>query len=203
MKLDNPVSNLEVIAIPESKSSKVDIKGNNNLVTGNNKITIAVTDSNNETKTYTLNVFVGQTKITSNIHTITDKYITTIKENSDINTVISEMTNPKEYLKIYDLDDKEVTSGTAKTGYKIKLIINGTEYDSKILIIKGDINSDGEVTVADIIKFRLYILETTEFNEYELVSSDVNNDDNSEVSDLILIRKHILGNYNLFAKEGE
>ena len=203
MKLDNPVSNLEVIAIPESKSSKVDIKGNNNLVTGNNKITIAVTDSNNETKTYTLNVFVGQTKITSNIHTITDKYITTIKENSDINTVISEMTNPKEYLKIYDLDDKEVTSGTAKTGYKIKLIINGTEYDSKILIIKGDINSDGEVTVADIIKFRLYILETTEFNEYELVSSDVNNDDNSEVSDLILIRKHILGNYNIFAKEGE
>lgn len=203
LKLDNPMSNLEVIAIPESKTSTVNISGNDNLTSLNNKITITVTDTNKNSKTYIINVFIGQTKITSNIHNIDDKYITTIKENSEISTVISEMTNPKEYLKIYDLDDKEVTSGNVSTGYKIKLIINGTEYDSKILIIKGDINSDGEVTVADIIKFRLYILETMEFNEYELLASDVNSDNSSEVSDLILIRKHILGNYNLFVKESE
>lgn len=204
LKLDNIVSKLDVIAIPESKNSNVTITGNDNLAIGDNNINIVVEDENGAKKTYTIKVSIGQTNITSDIHKIEDKYIKTIEEQKSVSEVKNEMTNPKEYLKIYNIDGVELSDGDiVSTGCIIKLIINDKEYDSKTLIIKGDINSDGEVSVADIIKFRLYILETIDLNDNEILAADINDDTSAEVSDLIQIRRHILGNLNLFEKEVE
>lgn len=54
--LKNSINEIGINAIPEDSTSKVEIKGNKNLVTGDNKVEIVVTAKNNETKTYTINV---------------------------------------------------------------------------------------------------------------------------------------------------
>ena len=146
----------------------------------------------------------GLWPINTNIHTITSEYIDTIKENKTAGIVQSEMNNPVENLKIYNLDGVEISdTDIVGSGYQIKLIINDKVYDTKKLIIKGDINSNGEVEVADFIMLKMHILETNSLNEYQIYAADVNNDKDSGVADLILIKSHILGNMNIFAKEGE
>ena len=200
----NDINTVDIIAIAEDKNATVSITGNTNMSFGNNKVTIVVTDENTNSKTYEINITVGNNKITSNIHKIENSYITTITDNKKSIDVKNEMTNPVEYLKIYNLDNTEISDNDiVGTGYIIKLEINGVVYDSKTLIIKGDINGDGDVGVPDIIKLRLHILETTTLNDTESKAADVNNDNDVGVSDLIMIRSHILGNSNLFSKVGE
>lgn len=204
LKIVNEVSTLNIIATPEDKNATVVITGNNNLKTGENTISITVTDTAGSTKEYKINVWIGQDKITSNIHTITSEYIDSIKEKTTAGIVKSEMNNPVENLKIYNLEGVEISdTDIVGSGYQIKLIINDKVYDTKKLIIKGDINSNGEVEVADFIMLKMHILETNSLNEYQIYAADVNNDKDSGVADLILIKSHILGNMNIFAKESE
>ncbi len=204
MNIYDDISSLDVIAIPEDKNATVTIDGNKNMTFGENNITIQVEDEDNNTKTYNIKVVIGNNKITSDIHTIDDKYIKTVEENKTSKDVKSEMTNPYEYLKIYDVNGSELLETDAVgTGCVIKLIINGQEYDSKTIIVKGDINGDGEVGVADVIKLRLHILETNPLNTYETLAADTNEDDDIGVADLVQIRSHILGSSNLYGKGGE
>lgn len=202
MNIYNDITSLDVIAVPEDKNATVTITGNTNMVFGENTISIVVTDEMQNTKTYNIKVTIGNSKITSDVHTIGETYIETIVESQTASEVKSQMTNPSEYLKIYNIDGTELLdTDVVGTGCLIKLIINGTEYDSKILIIKGDVNGDGEVGVADIIKLRLHILESTSLTVIEKEAADTNLDDDIGVADLIQIRSHILGNSNLYGKE--
>lgn len=196
------ITKLDVIAVPEDKNATVAITGHENMVPGLNTIKIVVTDESSNSKTYYIGVNIGSSKITSDIHTIDDKYVRTVEENKTSSELKGEMTNPQEYLKIYNLDGTEaLDTDVVGTGYVIKLIINNVEYDSKIIIIRGDVNGDGEVGVADITKVRLHILETNALTDIESIAGDTNNDEGVDVADILQIRGHILGNSNLYGKE--
>lgn len=198
-EIDDIVTSVDIVAIPEDQNATVTIAGNNNLQTGNNEITITVVDEDNNSNTYKINVVLGLRKIMSNIHIIDDNYVLTIAENKTALDVKNDMINPNNTLKIYDLSNNEVSdSDVVGTGCIIKLEINGIVYDSKILIVKGDLNGDGEIGVSDIIKIRLHILETSILNSFELKAADTNEDDDIGVADLIQIRSHILGSLSLF-----
>ena len=202
LPIDSIVNSIKVNATPENPNASVTISGDTNLQPGLNTVTVTVSDPTLGNKVYTINVINGQTKIVSDIHTVEATYIKTIRENKTSDDVKSEMTNPNEYLKIYNLDGTEIANtDIVGTGYTIKLIINGTEFDSKKLIIKGDLNSNGEVDVADIVKLERYILGTGTLSAHELEAGDVNDDGSDDVSDLLLIERHILQNYNIYTKE--
>lgn len=67
------VESLTISAIPEDKDAKVVISGNENFVTGMNKVTIDVTAPNNKTtKQYVINVTKLETGVTSGNTTITN-----------------------------------------------------------------------------------------------------------------------------------
>lgn len=58
VEVSNDIMNLNILAIPENEQANVVIKGNENLVEGNNKITILVTSLNGlKTKEYNINVY--------------------------------------------------------------------------------------------------------------------------------------------------
>ncbi len=204
MNVYDDVNSLDVIAIPEDKNATVTITGNTNMVFGENIITISVTDQNSARKDYTIKVSVGNNKLASEIHTIGNTYIATIEEGEISQEVKNEMINPNSYLKIYDLDNNEISdTDPVGTGYIIKLEINGVVYDSKVLVIKGDLNSDGRVEVSDIIKLRMHILGNIILENAEFEAADANGDGDAGVSDLIKIRSHILGNLSLYERVGE
>lgn len=56
IEVKNTVNSLEVTALPEATTSKVEIKGADNLTNNDNKVTIDVTSTDKKTKTYVINV---------------------------------------------------------------------------------------------------------------------------------------------------
>ena len=64
VKVSGKVDKLEIEAIPFETSTKVDILGNSNLKEGENSVLIKLTDKNNFTQVYTLNVTKESSKST-------------------------------------------------------------------------------------------------------------------------------------------
>ena len=58
----------------------------------------------------------------------------------------------------------------------------------------GDVNSDTNVDVLDIVSIVAYVLGNSEFDSSELCVSDVNQDTNVDVLDIVSIVSSILGN---------
>jgi hypothetical protein len=74
------------------------------------------------------------------------------------------------------------------TGDKIKITLNG-ETAEYIVIVKGDVNGDGQVTVRDIISANA-LRETAAgeiLEKYKLLAADINKNGTVEVRDLISI----------------
>ena len=67
---------------------------------------------------------------------------------------------------------------------------------SYTIVVAGDINNDGKVTVYDLSKLRRYILKQEEFNEIQLLAADINVDNQDiGVKDYSRMRIEILGRY--------
>ena len=103
------------------------------------------------------------------------------------------MTNPTEFIKIYDTEGNEVEEDEiVKTGLIIKLEIHGTVHDEAVIIVRGDINGDGLVNIMDKSKLSEHILRIEEIEGYGFYAADVyendliNIQDKSKLSDYIL-----------------
>ena len=98
-------------------------------------------------------------------------------------------------MKIFTEDDKEVSKDNdlIKTGMKLNLS-NGKTYN---LIVRGDINKDGKVTLTDISKLILHYNESKAFilkDPYSLKACDMNFDGEitlTDISQLIIFYNHI------------
>ena len=64
-----------------------------------------------------------------------------------------QLDNDNDKLFIYDKDDAEEIAADRKlgTGMIIKLIKNGRENDRDFLVIKGDVNGDGQIKINDVV----------------------------------------------------
>ena len=62
-------------------------------------------------------------------------------------------------------------------------------------ILRGDVNSDGEVTIADVVRLCRYVAEDTELTpamtEEQLPCADVNGDSIVDSSDITLIARYL------------
>lgn len=64
LNINQEVSNLEIIAVPQNEKAKVEIEGNENLHEGENIIKINVTAENEETiRTYKINTYISFDKV--------------------------------------------------------------------------------------------------------------------------------------------
>ena len=124
-----------------------------------------------------------------------DKYIIGIEEGTTISEFISNIENDSSTLKIYNKDLVEELDYTSvvKTGQIIKLIINGKEYDELLLIVRGDINCDGEVNVTDKTIIKNNILSKEEIIDYRKYAADVVEDNEINVSDNTKLGNYLLG----------
>lgn len=78
--------------------------------------------------------------------------------------------------------------GDNSTAAQAYAIANCFDYVS-IEIVLGDVNCDGEVTLADAIRLQKAVLAMTNLTEAELKNADVNGDGNVNLHDAILTQK--------------
>ena len=130
----------------------------------------------------------------SSEYVIKDEHIFNIVHETTKSKFIKNITTNLK-MNIFTEDDKEVTNDNdlIKTGMKLKLS-NGKSYN---LIVRGDINKDGKVTLTDISKLILHYNESKAFilkDQYSLKACDMNFDGEitlTDISQLIIFYNHI------------
>ncbi len=80
------------------------------------------------------------------------------------------------------------SSGTTSSG-------NSSTSTSKIKL--GDIDADGNITVNDMARIRLHLLNRYSIKGTALKSADIDNDSKVTVNDMARIRLHLLGKYKI------
>ena len=103
--------------------------------------------------------------------------------------------NPSEYLVLYRADGVSVVPDgeIVATGMILRLIINGTTYDERTLVVPGDTNGDGVIDIFDLLPIVDHILDTVPLTGPYLRAADYNNADGVDIFDLLPIVDYILG----------
>ena len=88
-----------------------------------------------------------------------------------------------------DKDGKPLKdSSIIKTGTKLK--VGDIEYT---LVVTGDINGDGEITITDLAKVKLHYIEKELLTGAELKAADMNYDGEITVTDIAQIKSILIG----------
>lgn len=126
-----------------------------------------------------------QEKITSNKYTITENHIERILPNTSVaqfkaNVTLENVTTQPQIVFTSEegtllAEDEIVTTGT-----KIKV---GKTLQYTLSVI-GDIDSDGKITINDLAKLKLHLIEKQLLEGIKLKSADINNDGKITLDDL-------------------
>lgn len=96
-------------------------------------------------------------------------------------------------LKSDDVKEKAKVLSTALIFFEVNPNVAGTlrNYLAGGAFMKGDLNSDLQVTIADAVIMQQYLLGARKWNGYSFFA-DINNDDRVDVFDLVLLRKLLI-----------
>lgn len=210
--VENNVTEINVTATPADSKAKLTGAGKHSLKVGSNDIKVNVTAENGDIRTYTLSVVRKEGAGGSGIEdetttpsakleiTVNDlkadsnkKIVTGITPGSTVQSIKDKYNVTNGTIKIVDKSGKEKT-GTVVTGDKINIYdTNGTLAYEYSIIIYGDVNGDGEITIKDAFLVRKHLLDMGELAGCYAIAADVNRaNDGITIKDAFLLRKHLL-----------
>ena len=186
---------LKVIAIARNPEAVTEYVGNTDLGEGTHTIVVRVSYAGKHQDTK-IHVNIRKRVLESDIHRIEDKVIRTVKEGQTVKSLKKEMLNPYELLEVYHDGNKLEEDEVVRTGSVIKLVDGDIEYDSRTIVVLGDVNGDGIVSIADLMKTQSYILGN-KLTEIEKIAADVSGDGLVQINDFMMIQSHILELINI------
>lgn len=119
-----------------------------------------------------------------------DRLITNILPKTKISELANNLDGTMDYT-IQSSDGKVVTNPSLYLGTNYKIVMNdGTYYT---LVVLGDVNSDGQITVIDLARLNKYTSGLIDINKLEKVAANLNFDDYIDIIDLARLNKYIAG----------
>ena len=126
--------------------------------------------------------------ITSSVYVITQTMIDKISPNTDVNTFKNNISTEVEYTIVNSKGEE--LQNTQKIGTGDKLITEtNKEYT---LIVTGDLNGNGNVTLIDMSLLRKHYLEIESLQDEYLKAADMDNNNIISLRDIANMRKTIL-----------
>lgn len=219
--IDSPDDTIHISGETYESTSTVSGIGDIKLTEGMNTVNITVKAKNGETRTYVLtisktggttenesddNTENGSEENTGNVsennqgsggkvgaYTITNSYMTGLAASMDVDTLIANMKVTDGTVTVYK-SDKEMASGTVGTGCVVKISDDsGNVLEEYTVLIYGDINGDGKLSIADLLKTQKVLLDLETVSGAYSKASDVNKDGKISITDLLKIQKSLLG----------
>lgn len=206
--VDSDVSSVTVGA--SAVVSKAGVSGNGTyaLNYGTNVINVTCMSQSGQARTYTVNVVreypageipqtppegavsVADNAWISSAYQI-DASITKVMPETTVSDMLSNITASGCTVKILKADGTENT-GIAGTGNVAAVYVNGEIVKQYDIVIYGDINGDGKISVVDLVMMQKHILGTSGLSGAYFQAADISRDGSVTVKDLVLLQKHIL-----------
>lgn len=158
-------SNIYIVKIGELKNRKI-------------KQPKSIKSQNNSSISY---------KVSSNVYTIDDQYITGVSPNTTIATFKKNVSYDG-YDIAFIKNGSVVSSGKIGTGMIVRFTRNN-EFIERTFIIKGDVNCTGTVNSKDTDSYMNFLLGLEGLSDEAMIASDINNDGVLDNSDLVLMAK--------------
>lgn len=117
-----------------------------------------------------------------------ENYISKIKPNTSITDILTNITFGDNYSANF-----EVKNNLIYTGGKTKIYYNGSVVKKYTNVVTGDINGDGIINSADLLKIRQHLIGVKPLNGIYFTASDINYDNTVNSADLLRIRQHLIG----------
>jgi hypothetical protein len=137
-------------------------------------------------------ITVKPNKLSSAIYMIGDGQITELSKYTTIDQFKANINNNIEDIRVCMPDGTEVTSGYVGTGMTLQMIVRGIPRDSLTVVLRGDVNGDGRISISDYTMARLHILGLKSVEGPYFQAADVNRDGKISISDYTLMRLDIL-----------
>lgn len=137
--------------------------------------------------------------ITSSKHTINGKNISKITAGTTVSSLLSGL-NEGSYCKVYK--GKDIVSGNTAvgTGMVVKIMDGNTVKASYTVIVTGDTNGDGAISVTDMIAIKAHLLKKSTLSGAAATAADTNGDNGISITDFIQIKAKILGKGSIVAR---
>lgn len=210
--VSNSISSVVISANPVSANSGITGTGSYSLTVGNNVIKVNCKSQSGDTRTYTINInrqasaanntnnnnntINSSVSISSSKYKI-DTYVTGIEPNVSSDVIKKNISVSAGSIKILNSSGVE-NNGIVGTGNKIAVYDpNGNLVKTVDIVIFGDVNGDGKVTIKDIMLTNRNILKKISLNGEYLEAADVNKDGKVTIKDIMLINNSILGKSKL------
>lgn len=134
---------------------------------------------------------VGVSQLTSEKYAVSDTVIHKIPLDTTVKTLLSNLDGGK-YCVVYQGEKQVSEDALAGTGMVVKLMQGQTVKATYTIIVTGDVNADGKVTITDMLAIKAHILQKTLLTGAYLQAADTSNDDKITITDFIQIKAHIL-----------
>ena len=199
--IDSSAKQVTVSAVKTSPYATVSGDG---VVLLNQKITIVkvnVTAANGNVRTYTITINKiepgkeSPSDIISSLgYNNSNNIVSNISLDTNVSDIISKIKNkfPSATIIVRNKNNDIITSGIIVTGDTLT-ITNNNQNKTFTTSITGDINSDGKIDIADLLKVQKHIKNASKLSGVYLSSADINKDSIVDIGDLLKVQKHIKG----------
>ena len=131
-------------------------------------------------------------EITSNVFHIQGDSIGKVGTGTSASSFVSKV-DQAENVKVYK-GNTQISGNTAiGTGMEVKLMDGNTVVKSYTVVVTGDTNGDGAISVTDMIAVKAHVLKKTLLTGAYADAGDTSNDNAISITDFIQIKAQILG----------
>ncbi len=155
-----------------------------------------------EGKTATFTVAVNSkvpSTVTSSVYTVSGGSISKITVGTTVKSLLSGL-NEGSFCKVYSGNTEVTGSATVGTGMLVKIMDGSTVKASYTIIVTGDTNGDGNISITDMIAIKAHILKKSTLSGVYATAADTNGDNGISITDFIQVKAHILGKSKVEAK---
>ena len=140
--------------------------------------------------------------MSTTLNTDSNNIVTGVKPGATVADIIATMKVTGGTVEILDSDEKVKTEGKIGTGDMIAGKDSSGNYVSVYsVIVYGDVNGDGDISIKDLLMLRKHILGTSKLDGAYLQAGNANKDQNSvTIKDILVLRKQLLGTINIDQK---
>ncbi len=167
--------------------SNITVSGYNAELVG--KQTVTISYGKYFTYSYEITMLPGQ--IRSDVFTVLNGYILGVAPGTTAANILETIAY-KDFIHIYDGDAEALPEQVLATGMTIQLINADRIIDTVTVVVQGDANGDGKVSISDVLSIRRHILEMKALSDAAVLAVDYNDDGRITITEFLRLKKQLL-----------